>query len=225
LIGDDDIASAAERILTSGAARLHLVPEFVVKQLPPQRFLIEADRDQFDYVYDVDRLAALDGSALRVQRRGANRCARELGPRLKTVAALTEPPTALLELFDRWTLTRGKDAADTHDERAAVERLVDAWGELAVSAFGLYDERNLIAAEVIELLPDCAIGHYLKADVSYTGIIHLLKRSSGQHLATEGTRHYNAEQDLGIEGLRTSKLRYRPVGFVKKYEVGLKAAG
>lgn len=225
LIGDDDIASAAEGILMSGTARLHLVPEFVVKQLPPQRFLIEADRDQFDYVYDIARLASLEGSALGEQRRGANRCARDLGPRLKTVATLTERPTVLLELFDRWMLTRGKDAADTHDERVAVERLVEAWDELAVNTFALYDERDLIGAQVIELLPDCAIGHYQKADVSYAGSFPLLQRTTAQHLAAQETRHYNAEQDLGIEGLRTSKLRYRPIGFVKKYEVGLKAVG
>jgi len=223
LIGSDDITSAAEHILTTGVDRLRLVPEFVVEHLPPHRFLVEADRDQFDYIYDVAALAALDGREFRKQRQGANRCAHQLGSRLRTVAALTEPPAVLLELFDRWAFTRGKCSADTQDERAAVERLIESWGELTVSAFALYNECDLIGAQVFELLPDCALSHYMKADASYPGIFSLLDRTSHQHLVTQGIRFINAEQDLGIEGLRTRKLQDRPVEFVKKHRVSLGA--
>jgi hypothetical protein len=223
LIGDDDVANTAHAVLSSGKARLRLVPDFVACHLPPETFRVEPERHQDDYVYNVPHLASLSGAALSKLRQQARRCERELGPRLRVDSELAEPQTALLELFDRWTASRGKDEAAARDERAAVGRLVEAWDELELLTHGVYDGHNLIAAHVDELLPDCAIAHYLKADASYFGIFPLAKRLNSQRLASLGVSEHNCEQDLGIEGLRSSKLRYKPVRFVKKYEVRLQA--
>lgn len=219
LLGSDDPGTAARIVLESGVGRLDLVPEFVADTLPSE-FTIIHDRDQDDYVLDVELLADLAGKALSKHRRKANKCAAEIGPDLE-VKLVEDPQDALPGLFERWVQTRAKDDEETRDELLAVHRLVSEWPELAVEALGLYDAGVLIGAMVYELLPDGAIGHYQKADTSYDGVFPLLQRCACQRLRDLGVRELNFEQDLGIEGLRTSKMRWRPVRFVKKYRVSL----
>jgi hypothetical protein len=223
LIGQDDVSGAAMRVLAHGAQQLDLIPDFVARYLAQSHFVVEHDRDQDDYVADVDLLATFHGPTLRKHRQHANQCARNLGSRLTAVSEIAEPQTALLELFDRWVVTHNKDVEVAALERRAVERLAEAWDALGVIAFGLYDDTRLIAAQVHELLPDGAIAHYQKADASYRGAFPLLRRLHCQKLASLDVRQLNLEQDLGIAGLRMSKTRYRPIRFVRKYCVRLRA--
>jgi hypothetical protein len=61
--------------------------------------------------------------------------------------------------------------------------------------------------------------HFEKAADGYRGIYQFINKAFAAMLP----KHYkwiNREQDLGDEGLRQSKMTYRPSGFVKKYRVG-----
>lgn len=125
-----------------------------------------------------------------------------------------------MNLFDRWTATRAKNHnSGLLDERRAAERLIAAWPTLDLIGTGVYDGDILFAADVQELAAGCAIGHLSKADVSYRGSFSLLMRSSAEYLSSLGYFELNVEQDLGIQGLRMSKLRWRPVRMVRKYRV------
>jgi uncharacterized protein len=112
-----------------------------------------------------------------------------------------------------------REGLSASDERRALGRLIAAWHDLDLVVTGLYDGQRLIAADVQEVLPGSAIGHCQKADISYKGSFPLLVRSSSKHLASLGVRELNIEEDLGIEGLRLSKLRWRPIRMVRKYRV------
>lgn len=217
LIGDDDVPTACEQALSFGTSRLDLVPDFVASQLPPSRFLVEHDRDQDDYVLSTRELSAIGGK----RGKQADQCRRSLGARLRVRTEIPDPQTALLGLFDRWVATRGKDHESTRAERHAVQRLVDGWECLNLATVALYDGQALIAADVYEVLPDCGISHFQKADAAHAGIFPLICQSLGGQLAVSGVDQLNAEQDLGIEGLRNSKLSYKPVRFVRKYQVRL----
>lgn len=221
LIGDDNLACAAEHAL-SFTDRLDFVPDFVADQLSSERFVLEHDRDQDDYVLSTSLMATLGGKHLQGKRQAANQCARRLGFRLRMVNGIVEPQTALLELFDRWAASRGKTDSETAGERQAVERLVASWHDLGVLTHGLYDGNTLIGANVFELLPDCVIEHYSKADTSYRGVFPLLQRLHAQQLVLLGVDEQNIEQDLGVDGLREAKAQRQPVRFVWKYRVGLR---
>ena len=223
LIGDDDVTSAALAILGSGVDRLDCVPEFVACSLRSDHLLVHHDRDQDDYVLDAGRLATLAGRDLSKRRRTADQCAREIGARL--TSSSTPHPEELLGLFDRWAETRARSADETADERVAVNRLVAAWTELDSSAIALYDDEIVIGLIAFQILGDTALVHFMKGDMSYRGVVPLLVRTACQQLVDRGVRELNFEQDLGISGLRTSKLRWRPVRFVRKFQVCRAEAG
>lgn len=219
LLGDDDVVAAAAELLTQ-TRELHAIPSFVASQLPPQRFSIARDRDLDEYVCDVQRLSTLSGRSLGRRRNAANRCARVVGKNLRVEHDVGQLQGGLLDLFDRWSATRAKtDQVGTFDERRAVERLLAAWQNLNLTVTSIYDGDVLFAAQVHEVVPDCAIAHIAKADVSYWGSFSLLMKTSAEYLSTLGLRELNLQEDLGIEGLRASKLRWRPVRMEEKYRV------
>lgn len=219
LLGDDDIANAAAELLAQ-SDELHAIPSFVAERLPRERFSIAHDRDQDEYVFGVPRLSTLGGRSLERRRSLANQCARAVGKQLRVEHGVEELHGGLLDLFDRWSVTRAKnDNEGALVERLAVERLLAAWQSLDLTVTALYDDELLFAADVQELVPDCAIVHIAKADVSYSGSFALLMRSSAKHLSALGIRELNYQEDMGLEGLRTSKLRWRPVRMVRMYRV------
>ena len=60
--------------------------------------------------------------------------------------------------------------------------------------------------------------HFEKAVQEYRGLWQFVNQAFASILP-EQYETINREQDLGNEGLRTAKLSYRPVDFVKKYRV------
>lgn len=128
--------------------------------------------------------------------------------------------SGLLDLLDRWSATRGKaDDEGVLLERHAVERLHAAWQDLDLAVTASMTATGSSPLMWMSWCPDCAIAHIIKADVSYRGSFSLLARSTAEYLSTLGIREYNIQEDMGIEGLRTSKLRWRPVRMERLYRV------
>ena len=69
-----------------------------------------------------------------------------------------------------------------------------------------------------KLLPDTMVIHVEKANPDIPGLYQVINQEFLLHEAA-GCSFVNREQDLGIPGLRTSKMSYNPVRFVKKYTV------
>ena len=83
------------------------------------------------------------------------------------------------------------------------------------------EDRNL-AFSIEELLPNgYCMGHFWKADIGRSGIYNFLLHTIAEYLRTQDIEWWNFEQDLGIEGLRRSKMSFSPVNFRKKYKVSL----
>ncbi|GAU77245.1 phosphatidylglycerol lysyltransferase domain-containing protein [Fusibacter sp. 3D3] len=59
--------------------------------------------------------------------------------------------------------------------------------------------------------------HIEKADISYEGIFSMVGYTLYNEL--DALIFINREQDLGIEGLRKSKLSYHPIKFIQKFEL------
>ena len=68
-------------------------------------------------------------------------------------------------------------------------------------AFSIYEQLNSSTYVV----------HFEKAIKEYKGLYQLVNRETAKNILAKGFRYINREEDLGIEGLRKSKLSYHPV--------------
>jgi hypothetical protein len=70
-----------------------------------------------------------------------------------------------------------------------------------------------------------ALLHFIKADTrSYPGSFDVLMQETAKLACSAGCAFINFGDDMGMSSLRVSKLRYRPVRFLKKYTVKLARA-
>ncbi len=79
-------------------------------------------------------------------------------------------------------------------------------------AFSIYEQLNSSTYVV----------HFEKALKEYKGLYQLVNRETAKKILTKGFRYINREEDLGIEGLRKSKLSYHPVEVIPSHALVFK---
>jgi len=124
------------------------------------------------------------------------------------------------ELFALWAERKGYNSPQTCPEYFAFERFLSS-ADPCIETVGLYADSRLVGFSSFELLPnEMAIVHFSKADHAlHGGICDVLYWEEAKLLKTRGVRHYNWEQDLGLNGLRQSKKKYQPTRFLQKFTV------
>lgn len=206
---------------------LKLVPESVILALQkPEQFDIKEDRDNFDYILSVNTLLESKGKNFSTKRNLIRRFNKLYGHKsgvkmldLKDGAIKKE----ILDVFYAWEKSRGKGREETDAELKAVKRLLEHAEHLDLEVLGLFINNQLKAFSIYELIQDKhGTIHFEKADASVEGVFHYIKKVVVKELTKKEVSHINYEQDLGIEGLRKSKMLLQPESFLKKYTVKLK---
>ncbi len=177
-------------------------------------FEMHEDRDNFDYLYLREDLANLSGRKFHKKRNHVNAFINNYEYDERALTA--ENVEDALGVLEAWQADR-EDRADYAAARESLER----HDELDLKGYLVYVDNQPAAYTLGEPLMKgrSFVVHFEKALDEYRGIYQFINKA----FATILPRHYqwiNREQDLGDEGLRQSKMTYRPSGFVKKYRVG-----
>ena len=94
--------------------------------------------------------------------------------------------------------------------------------DCANSILTVYDNGGLVGFASFEILgSNYAVIHFAKANKEFNGIYYALLHFVAKVLAESGIEYLNIEQDMGLDGLRQSKRKYKPVFYLKKYKVQL----
>ena len=81
---------------------------------------------------------------------------------------------------------------------------------------------NISAVAIAERLnPDTLVIRILKADPNITGLYQTIMNEFLSR-QSKSFDYVNLEEDLGIAGLRKSKLSYHPIEMIQKYTLSLK---
>ena len=105
------------------------------------------------------------------------------------------------------------------EERQAIREMIANCAEFDLVAGAIRVERKICALAIAQRLnPNTLVMHVLKANPNIPGLYQLI---FNEFLSREarGYEFVNLEQDLGVEGLRKSKLSYHPSGMIKKYKI------
>lgn len=233
-VGGNDPASIADTLLRAAELRdwtpeLRLIPEQTLLRIGGG-FISEADHDHDDYLYDPADVVDLDGPGHRLNRKQRRQFRRDHEGRysIDMHGPSTAPWNTIIELTEAWASITA-DAAAASDEVKAVIRCC-----AALELFP-YDRRILVSTlsidartigyDITELCPgDWALNHFRHTPHDHRGAHAELRTFVAGHLIRSGCTSWNAEQDLGVPGLRTRKSRDRPSAFVRKFTVRSRSA-
>lgn len=204
--------------------QLRLMPEESIRELDRKKFIVNEDKNNFDYVYDVGSLSKMEGSKLAEKRKHSRHFQRQFSQATTTRLDLTEQKTRqeLMQLFKNWSFGKGEKTPLKYFEKEfrAFSRFLNASSITNVLCLGIHIDTQLIAASIVEISEanDYALSHFQKAlTAQYKGVNDFLTIETAKQLEHMGLRFLNVEQDLGLPGLQESKMSYRPHHFLKKY--------
>lgn len=177
------------------------------------------DRDSFDYIYDFKMIRELEGKLYHKKKNHVNQfISKYTDWEYETLT--NDNIKDVLEMSDQWFLER--DAIELNEEKVGIESILKYFDNLAYSGGLLRVEGKVVAFTLGEMLnQDTLVIHIEKADTNYKGVYAMVNQQYLLH-QNEDIQWVNREQDLGIEGLRKSKLSYHPVSFIEKFIVTLK---
>jgi len=221
-VGSGDPSLALEGLVRdleglTGAPSIRRVEGEFVERLPrPERFLIQEDPANSDYVYLARDLIELKGRKYEKKRGHLHRFLRN---QPFEYAELTqESAGSLLDLQETWCRIRDCQAdPELVDEDRAVFEALTHFPELGFAG-GLIRLRDRVEAFSLgeRLNPRTAVIHIEKANPGIDGLYAAINQRFAQE-AWSGVEFINREQDLGLPNLKKAKLSYHPHHQVIKY--------
>ncbi len=221
MLGINRIDESASRLLEL-TGRLEMVPEIVRDAIVSlENFTISEDRDNFDFVYHVEGHAKLGGKEFREKRKKYNRFLNTFGEIIRVEEVDLKDGSVqsqVIDIFQRWAQSKETLGADNELELTAIKRLLEYGSHFKLVCLLLSIDSVPAGFTIHEILnQNYAICHYHKTLTSYANSDVYLTSVAAQDLLQRGCHYVNWEQDLGIKGLRQSKLSYSHVRFLKKY--------
>ena len=231
-VSSGDIAAAIRALETDAAERgepLRLVcltpPQMAeLEEFFPGRFTCTADRDGYDYLYDIDRLADLGGKKLHAKRNHIHRFV-ENNPTWAyeeiTPASLPECLKMDQEWYRRSLQREGEvEERDLGDEGIALRAAMEHYEELGLEG-GLIRVYGEVVAFTIgdRLSADTYDVHFEKAYGELQGAYAMINREFARWVREHHPeiKYLNREDDMGVPGLRKAKESYYPDLLVEKH--------
>ena len=172
-------------------------------------FRIEADRNNADYIYSVKKLLELKGKKLHKKKNLISQFTRN-NPGYAVRNLEKQFYGECFRLADKWCKARNCDETGYTHETSALKRAFDNFRELdleglliftgdRMAAFSVFSRQNKKTADV----------HFEKYDSEIKGSEQVICWETAKYLRS-ACEFINREEDMGLEGLRQSKLSYDP---------------
>ena len=230
--GGGDLASVIRKLEEEAAGRgeplrlVCLTPRQMaeLEEFFPGQFTFTADRDGYDYLYEIDRLADLGGKRLHAKRNHINRF-MENNPSWTYEEITPESLGECLAMDKEWyrrSLAREGEAEerDLGDEGVALRQAMEHYQALGLEGGLIRVYGEVVAFTMGDLLnSDTYDVHFEKAYGELQGAYAMINREfarwvRGRH---PNVRYLNREDDMGVEGLRKAKESYYPDQMVEKH--------
>jgi len=176
-------------------------------------YCVMQDRNNFDYLYSRKELSELSGRKFHKKRNLVNAFINNYNYEEKRITR--ENRCDLYAVLKQWT-----EEKNSRGDFEAAKGAIDLIDTLNLQGCITYVDGAPCAYSMGEVYNHGTMFavHFEKAVGDYKGIYQFINRSFASMLPHSIT-YINREQDLGDQGLRQSKMSYRPIGFIKKYRV------
>ena len=185
----------------------------------PGRFSYERSGETQDYIYLTDDLSNLAGKRFQAKRNHISRFYREY-PDSSFVPLSDDNLSDALRVMELWCAENEIDPGG-HGEYPVLCEALEKHKTLGMRGAVLYVGDSPVAMTLGSEISDlCFDINFEKALRGYIGSYAVINNEFAKTLT--GYKYINREEDLGIEGLRRSKLSYNPVIIYERFEAQLK---
>jgi len=188
----------------------------ILLHLYPDMFDIKQEEDSADYIYSQKNLSLLQGKKFHAKRNHISKFKRN-NPDYEYKLLDSSNFEDAYFVAHKWHMN---NMTAEKAELAAIREALDCFYELELMGGVLYVKSRPVAMTIASKINDfvCDVNFEKAVDVdgAYAVINNEFAKSQPQFL------QFNREEDLGIEGLRKSKLSYYPDKILMKYTAIMK---
>lgn len=181
----------------------------LIESLFPDKYNLRPFRTEFEYIFETERLASLQGKKLQPKRNHINHFEKENNWLFEPI---TEENLFEVILFShQWDQAIDSSAGSSLNmENMALMNAFEAFSCLNLQGGLLRVDHQIVAFALgCPLSSDTYLILFEKADASVRGAYTMINREFVRHFCL-GFRYVNRAEDNDDEGLRKAKLSYHP---------------
>jgi hypothetical protein len=209
-----------------------MLPEKLVKPLLElhAKKIVE-DRDNWDYIYSIEKFTKMEGGEYSMLRKNMRRFNKSINGDFEIVELDLKPIANRIKLINSmhtWDLIFTLTENDPlHIESTAIDRLFLLQDHVNHGCFAFYFNGTLEGFAIFHDVPqrEFVIMNHIKCSYRLRYMFDFIFLETLKKLSTMEDNNYrfvNMEQDLGSIGLRQHKMTLRPQEFLKKYTLSTK---
>ena len=184
-----------------------------------EKYEIIHDRNMDNYIYLSQNLATLSGKKLHSKRNHINNFKKSYNYEFCLLS--DENINEVMEFLEEWYKKRIPDDETLLYEMTAVFNGLKFRKELGMKGAFIRTDGKIIAFTMGDkMTSDMAVIHFEKADTDYKGSYAVINMEFVKNCWKDVT-YINREDDMGLEGLRKSKLSYYPFMLKESYTLML----
>ena len=192
------------------------IQEFNVLLNEKNDFYIEEDRDNFDYLYEAKKLMTFSGKKLHSKKNHYNAFVKSYNYEVVEIND-EKVITDVIDIAEKWYEETDEKDIKLYYELLAIKDIINNMSLLNLHGVAVYVDGKVAAFSIGESLNEkLAIIHIEKGDKNINGIYSFIAKTFIDK-CFNNAEIINREQDLGIDGLRKSKMSYYPLKLEKKF--------
>lgn len=195
------------------------VPEEVISILVDQFHGVipgTPSRDWADYLYRAEDLSKMAGRKFSGQRNHINKFIKAY-PDYSYQEITPDNLDRVMDFLYNFQKMYGKTSSLAQEEFRRALELMPFLDIFHLTGGFIEVNNQIIAMAVGEIVNDTLYVHIEKANRDYPGSYQMIVKEYTSHIISKDVLYVNREEDVGDEGLRTSKLSYHPVQLLDKY--------
>ena len=174
------------------------------------------DRSWSDYIYLAEDMRSFAGKKFSGQRNHINKFKKFYGEHVYNEITPQNKDDVLSFLKE---YAEGKSlSTDTEkEELQRIPEIIENFEELGMVGGFVTVDNKIIALSMGMVKSDMLFVNVEKADRSFEGAYQIMVQEFAKHNTDDNVLYINREDDMGLPGLRTSKLQYKPIEIKHKY--------
>lgn len=204
------IDDANERNVKPLIGMLNKTNAEILSHLYPDYFEFSEERNSADYIYSRENLATLSGKKFHAKRNHISKFKRNNENYLYKPIDDSNTEDAYF-VAHKWHMQNDSDMS----ELKAIREALDKFKQLSLLGGILYVNNRPVAMTIGSKINSNVLDVNFEKAVEVDGAYAVINNEFAK--ANEGFLQFNREEDLGIEGLRKSKLSYNPDKILMKY--------